>query len=80
MERALHINRNSQSKIDGIVIMKVLIAMLENLKGRIDEAIPYILKICVTELTTQDKCPKNFTSMVMQVVSMSFWYNSSLVF
>ena len=54
--------------------------MLENLKGRIDEAIPYILKICVTELTTQDKCPKNFTSMVMQVVSMSFWYNSSLVF
>lgn len=36
--------------IDGIVIMKVLIAMLENLKGRIDEAIPYIIKIAMQEL------------------------------
>jgi len=27
--------------------MKLVIAMLENLKGRIDEAIPLILEICV---------------------------------
>jgi len=40
-------NKDSPDQLDGIVIMKVLIAMLENLKGRIDEAIPYILKICI---------------------------------
>jgi hypothetical protein len=29
--------------LDGIVVMKVLIAMLENLSGKIDEALPYII-------------------------------------
>jgi hypothetical protein len=33
------INSNSTDKLDGVVVMKVLIAMVENLKGRIDEAI-----------------------------------------
>jgi hypothetical protein len=35
--------------LDGVVVMKVLIAMLENISGgRIDEAVPYILRICVS--------------------------------
>ena len=78
IECALKINRNSLHKLDGIVVMKVLIAMLENLKGRIDEALPYILKICVSEL--QEKIPKSFTSMIIQTVAMCFWYNSILTF
>ena len=49
-ERALNINRQSTHKLDGIVVLKVLIAMLENLKGKIDEALPYIIKLCVGEL------------------------------
>jgi hypothetical protein len=63
VERSLEINRNSTSKLDGVVVMKVLIAMIENLKGRIDEAILYIIKICMNELLTE-KMPKNYTSMV----------------
>jgi len=30
--------------------MKVIIAMLENLQGRFDDALPYLMKICVEEL------------------------------
>jgi len=44
--------------------MKVLIAMLENLKGRIDEALPYILKICMQEILGK-KIPKNYRSMIV---------------
>lgn len=48
VERSLKINATSEHMLDGVVVMKVLIAMLENLSGgRIDEALPYILRICV---------------------------------
>jgi hypothetical protein len=39
VERSLVINSNSTHKLDGMVVIKVLIVMVENLKGRIDEAI-----------------------------------------
>ena len=78
IERILHINRNSTSKDDGIAAMKIIIAMLENLQGRIDEALPYILKLCINELAV--KTTKNYTSMVLQTITMSFWYNSVLTF
>jgi len=67
--------------LDGVVVMKILIAMLENLgNGRINEALPYILTICTNELNLPGKTPKNFTSMVVQTLSMAFWYNSVLTF
>ena len=72
-------NQESPDAIDGIVIMKVVIAMLENLKGRIDEALPYVLKICTEELQRK-KMPKNYRSMIIQILSMTFWYNSILTF
>jgi hypothetical protein len=50
INRVLAINRESKHKRDGIVILKVIITMLENLKGRIDEALPLILQILVNEL------------------------------
>ena len=59
--------------------MKVLIAMLENMKGAIDEALFFIVKIVATELA-QDDLPKNFKSMLIQVLAMCFWYNSPLTF
>jgi hypothetical protein len=40
--------------------MLVLIAMVENLKGRIDEAIYYIIKICMKELLSENM-PKSYT-------------------
>lgn len=79
VEKALAINRDSGDKVDGIVIMKILIAMLENLQGKIDEAIPYIIKICMSELG-EKKVPKNYRSMIIQVLCMCFWYNNALTF
>lgn len=63
IERALAINRNSIHKVDGIVVMKVIIAMLENLQGRIDDALGYLMKVCIEEL--QQKNPKNYRSMIL---------------
>jgi len=59
--------------------MKILIAMIENLKGKIDEAIPLIIEICMDELM-QPKVPKNFKSMIIQTLSMCFWYNNIATF
>jgi len=58
--------------------MKIIIAMIENLKGKIDEAIPYIIKICMNELSANP--PKNYKSMIIQALSMCFWYNNVAVF
>ena len=78
IERALQINRNSKNKQDVIVVMKIIIAMVENLQGKIDEAMAYIVQICMTEL--QDKNPKNVKAMILQAICMCFWYNSELAF
>lgn len=64
IEKTLQMNKESPDQLDGIVIMKIVIAMLENLKGKIDEALPYILKICMNELQTP-KLPKNYRSMII---------------
>lgn len=47
VEKCLQMNSDSPDQIDGIVIMKILIAILENLQGRVDEALPYIIKIAM---------------------------------
>jgi hypothetical protein len=48
VERALRINATSEHMLDGIVIMKVLIAMLENTgQGRLNDAVPSVVKICL---------------------------------
>lgn len=78
IERCLQINRNSKNKQDGIVIMKLLIAILENLQGRVDDALPFIIQTCMTEL--QDKNPKNVKSMILQTLAMCLWYNPQLAF
>ena len=80
VERALKISATTEHNLDGIVIMKVLIAMIENLQGRIDEALPYIVNICVGQLNLDVKTSKNYVSMVLQTISMCFWYNSPLTF
>jgi hypothetical protein len=81
IEHALKINSTSEHMLDGVVVMKVVIAMLENLgNGMINEALPYILTICTSQLNLPGKTPKNFISMVVQTLSMAFWYNSVLTF
>ena len=43
----LKINSNSSHFLDGIVAMKILIAMLENLTGKIDDIMETILYVCI---------------------------------
>lgn len=78
VERGLKINESSEHQLDGVVLMKVLIALLENLPARIDEALPYLLRLCLAQL--HQKLAKNFKSMVVQTLAMCFWYNSALTF
>lgn len=82
IERCFQINRNSQHKQDAIVITKIIIALLENLQGRIDDALPFIIQTCTQELLNngKGKLPKNVKSMLLQTLCMSFWYNSQLTF
>lgn len=79
IERSLKINATSEHMLDGVVIMKVLMAMLENLKGRIDEALPHVLRVCLGQFV-ECKPTKHFASMIMQTVAMCFWYNAALTF
>lgn len=50
IERCIQIYRNSNNKQDAIVIMKIFIAIIDNLQGRVDDALPFILQVCMTEL------------------------------
>jgi hypothetical protein len=43
LERCLEINHNSEQKQDCLVILKLFIAMVENLQGRIDEYVSFII-------------------------------------
>ena len=46
----------------------------------INEALPFILRICKSQLNLPGSTPKNFISMVVYTLSMAFWYNSALTF
>ena len=79
----LKINANSAHYLDGIVAMKVLIAMLENLTSKIDDVMDSIITLCLSELQFLDdkkKVPKSYQSMIIQTISMSFHYNPLLTF
>lgn len=61
--------------------MKIIITMLENLYGKIDEALPLIIQMIVTCLNEcEHESPPNYMSMLLQTISMCFWYNASLSF
>lgn len=45
IERCLQLSRSS--KHDAVVIFKLIIAMLENLQGRIDDCLPFLMQICL---------------------------------
>jgi len=78
LERCLELNRNSETKQDALVIMKLFIAIVETLRGRIDDFIAFVVQTCMQEL--QQRNPKNAVLMILQTVSMCFWYNSQLTF
>ena len=68
-------------KNPGVITMKIIISIIENLQVRIDHILPHLLNVCLSELNIQKpKAFKNFQSMILQVVCMCLWYNSPLTF
>mmetsp|Transcript_38754 Transcript_38754/g.28087 ORF Transcript_38754/g.28087 Transcript_38754/m.28087 type:complete len:86 (+) Transcript_38754:2363-2620(+) len=67
LTRVLYINSNSSEKTDGIVAMKVVIALLENMDGQLDQYFERILEILLAELfnATTKKTGKNYISMIL---------------
>ena len=67
VQRILVINANSTHKQDGVTIMRVLIAILENLPGQIDMALPNLVGMLLAELKVafEGSTPKNYKSMLL---------------
>lgn len=82
LRRVLFCNAQGNSKLDGIVAMKIIIAIFENLAGQIDHALPTLLGVVLAELKNgiDKKAPKNYISMILQTIAVSFFNNSVLTF
>lgn len=66
----------SNVDINIILAMRLLIGLIENFKGKIDSIIPKILDLS-TELM-REKRSDSLKSILLQLVSMMFWYNGDL--
>jgi hypothetical protein len=63
--------------------MNLLIAILENMQGRVDHALAGIVGVITAELNwvnAKEKGYKGYRLMVLQALAMCFTYNSSLTF
>lgn len=61
----------------------MIVALLENMHGKIDESIPQLLSVLSQELDIQrllDSPSKQYKSLVLQALSMAFAYDPVLVF
>lgn len=79
VQRILVINHNSIHKQDGVTVLRVVIALLENLPGQIDHALPLLVGMILAEnkIAFETECPPNYRSMVLQTISMAI-YNSNV--
>jgi len=70
--------------IEGVTIMNLVIALLENMQGMIDQALPQIITIITEELnfllSAKETYVKKYKSMLLQTMSMCFSYNTALTF
>lgn len=81
--RCLAVNRNSSEFGDGVAIMGLIVAILENMQGRLDQDLPQILTFLTDELEFLSSIKtkaNNFKSMILQAIAMMFVYNSQATF
>ena len=78
VQRILVINSNSTHKQDGVTILRVLIAILENLPGQIDMALPSLVGMLLAELKMafEGSTPSNYKSMLLQTMAMALYNNN----
>jgi hypothetical protein len=50
VQRILVVNAAGAHKMDGIVAMKIIISLMENLQGMIDHALPQFVGVLLAEL------------------------------
>lgn len=63
--------------------MNLIIALLENMRGRIDQDLASIIGVITSELVWvngKEKGFRNYRSMVLQAAATCFTYNSDLAF
>jgi len=75
--RCLEVNRNSSDGLDGVHLMNLIVAILENMQGTIDGDLPQIINLVANEIAwlSGKKGYKNYRSMTLQALSMCFTYN-----
>ena len=75
------INSKGVHKQDGVTILRVVIAIFENLLGQIDHALPHIVGMLLAELKMAFEeganCPKNYKSMLLQSIAMAIFNSNS---
>ena len=85
VKRILEINQNGSDMCDGVSCMNLIIAILENMQGMIDDKMPQIVGFLTNELSFlqqkgSDVNHKNFKTMILQAFAMCFSYNASMTF
>lgn len=81
--RCLAVNRNGEGHLDGVTIMGFIVALLENMAGKLNQELPQILTFLLDELKfcqTKQHPPKQYTSMILQAIAMTFAYDPVLTF
>ena len=81
VQRVLVINSHGTHKQDGVTILRVVIAILENLPRQIDHALPHMVGMLLAELKMafeNGPCPKNFKAMLLQSIAMAVFNNNSV--
>lgn len=79
IQRILVINANGVHKQDGVTILRVLIALFENMPGQMESALPTLVGMLLAELKMafEGDSPSNYRSMLLQTLSMALYNNGT---
>ena len=79
--RIIEISRSfGEGMQEACIGLKMINTVLENCTGMIDDSVPEILGLITTEMGKSEETGKSYKSMLLQVLSMCFLYDSQLTF
>ena len=77
--KVIEISKTSYADSSGAIVCKLLCAMLENLRGLIDEYLPHIIKVIVDEISSEE-LTQDYLNKLITTIYSSFYYNPLLTF
>ena len=82
LNRIFQINKNGAQLLDGVTCLNLLVVILENMQGMIDNELQTIVGIIVKELdfVRGRKQANGYRSMCLQTLASAFTYNAQLTF